>query len=66
MAGVLKALKLTDKTCLIGIGDYDKNVYLSTRNMADVAIMPVADFNAWDVLKARKILLTRTGSQVGK
>jgi large subunit ribosomal protein L4 len=58
---VLKALKLTDKTCLIGTGDYDKNIYLSVRNMAAVAVMPVAEFNAYDVLKYRTLLVTKAG-----
>ncbi len=58
---VLKALKLTDKTCLIGTGAYDKNVYLSVRNMSDVAVMPVAEFNAYDVLKHKKVLVTKEG-----
>jgi large subunit ribosomal protein L4 len=61
IATVLKALKLNEKTCLIGIGGYDKNIYLSVRNMADVAVMPVAEFNAYDVLKYRKVLVTKDG-----
>lgn len=59
MATVLKALKLNTNTCLIGTGDYDKNVYLSVRNMQDVAVMAVADFNAFDVLRHKKILMTK-------
>ncbi len=58
---VLKALKLNALTCLIGIGDYDKNVYLSVRNMEDVIVMPVAEFNAWDVLRYKKLLVTKDG-----
>ncbi len=60
IAGILKALKI-ERTVLIGTGEYDKNVYLSARNVPDVAVMPVAEFNAYDVLKSRNILVTRDG-----
>ncbi|MFA5864461.1 MAG: 50S ribosomal protein L4 [Phycisphaerae bacterium] len=60
ISGILKALKI-DRTCLIGIKEYDKNVYLSVRNLSDVAVMPVNEFNAYDVLKYSKILVTRDG-----
>lgn len=60
VTGLLKALKI-DRTCLIGTGEYDKNVYLSARNLPKVAVMPVNEFNAYDVLKHRKVLVTRAG-----
>jgi large subunit ribosomal protein L4 len=60
VTGILKALKI-EKTCLIGTGEYDKNIYLSARNVENVAVMPVAEFNAYDVLKYGKILVTRDG-----
>jgi len=60
IAGILKALKI-ERTVLIGTGEYDKNVYLSARNVPDVAVMPVAESNAYDVLKSRNILVTRDG-----
>src|SRR4051812_27375584 len=33
VATLLKALKLQDTTCLLGIAGYDKNLYLSSRNI---------------------------------
>src|SRR5215472_6941215 len=33
IAGLLKALKLQDTTLLVGTADYDKNLYLSARNV---------------------------------
>jgi large subunit ribosomal protein L4 len=58
MTGVLGALKLT-KSCLIGTNDYDKNLYLSVRNIPAVSVMPVAEFNAYDVMKNHSVLVTR-------
>lgn len=58
MTGLLGALKLT-KSCLIGTNEYDKNVYLSARNLEKVSVMPVAEFNAYDVMKNQSVLVTR-------
>jgi len=60
ISNLLKAIKFTD-TCLFGTKEYDKTLWLSVRNMVDVAVMPVGEFNAYDVLKHRKILVTRDG-----
>jgi large subunit ribosomal protein L4 len=59
MAALLKALKLADTTCLLGLADYDKNVYLSARNLAGVKVMPAKEFNAYTVLRQKRLVLTR-------
>jgi large subunit ribosomal protein L4 len=56
---LLKALKLKDTTCLLGTADYDKNLYLSARNIAGVEVMPASQFNAYLVLKQKRLVLTR-------
>jgi large subunit ribosomal protein L4 len=58
-AGLLKALKLQDTTCLVGIKDYDKNLYLSARNIPKVKVLPASQFNAYTVLRQKRLLLTR-------
>jgi large subunit ribosomal protein L4 len=60
ISGILKALKI-ESSCLLGTGDYDKNVYLSVRNLSSVSVLPVNEFNAYDVLRHRKILVTKAG-----
>jgi large subunit ribosomal protein L4 len=57
---LLKALKV-EGSCLIGVGDYDRNVYLSTRNIERTSVMPVAEFNAYEVLSHKKVVVTRAG-----
>ena len=59
VAGLLKALKLQGTTCLVGIKDYDKNVYLSARNIPEVKVLPASQFNAYTVLRQKRLLLTR-------
>ena len=56
---LLKALKLKDVTCLLGTADYDKNLYLSARNIRGVEVMPASQFNAYLVLKQKRLVLTR-------
>jgi large subunit ribosomal protein L4 len=59
VAAILKALKLHDTTLLIGTADYDKNLYLSSRNIPRVEVMPASQFNAYTVLRQKRLLLTR-------
>jgi len=57
-AGLLAALKI-DGSCLIGLNDLDRTVYLAARNLQKVKVLPVRDLNAYDVLSRQKLLLTR-------
>src|SRR5204862_6809258 len=63
MVAVLEALDLDETTCLVGIGesevDEDRRVYLSGRNIPGVPVHPAAQFNAYEVLRAKRLLLTR-------
>ncbi len=59
ITGLLKALKLKGFTCLVGTAAYDKNAYLSARNIAEVEIMPASQFNAYTVLRQKRLVLTK-------
>lgn len=59
MAGLLKALKLKGTTCLIGTAAYDKNVYMSARNMEELEVLPTDQFNTYTVLKQKRLVLTK-------
>jgi large subunit ribosomal protein L4 len=67
MAEVLDALNLGGISCLIGLGaadiDEEKRVYKSARNIRGVAVSPTKDFNAYDVLRPKRLLLTRAALQ---
>jgi large subunit ribosomal protein L4 len=59
VATILKALKLKDTTCLIGTDGIDRNLYMSARNIPEVKVMPAAEFNAYTVLRQKRLVLTR-------
>ncbi len=64
MAAILKALHMNGKRLLVATAAYDVNVYKSTRNLADVAVMPVTDLNALEVLRPRALLMTKAALDV--
>ncbi len=57
-AKLLKALGIQGSV-LVGTKAIDKNAYLSARNVPRTMLMPVADFNAYDVVKHKTLLLTK-------
>jgi large subunit ribosomal protein L4 len=63
MADILKALKLEGTSCLLGLGardiDENKTLYKSARNIRGVEVSPAKEFNAYAVLKPKRLLLTR-------
>jgi len=59
MAGILKALNLAGSSLLVTTAGLDENVYKSSRNIANVAVSPVAELNALSVLKPRRLLMTK-------
>jgi large subunit ribosomal protein L4 len=59
IATLLKALKLKGITCLLGTAAYDKNAYLSARNLPEVEILPASQFNAYTVLRQKRLVLTK-------
>jgi large subunit ribosomal protein L4 len=50
---------LDRRTILIGLPGHDPVLYRSARNIEGVQVAPVADFNTYDILKQRYLLLTR-------
>src|SRR4051812_36945117 len=63
MAGVLKALNIGELTCLIGTAGLQPTVYKSARNIRGVEILPAAEFNAYCVLRPKRLLLTKAALQ---
>ncbi len=46
-------------TWLVGTVGYDKNIYLSARNIHGVEVLPAEQFNAYTVLKQKRLVLTK-------
>ena len=59
MAAVFKALKIKGLTCLVGTAGRDEKVFRSARNLPGVEVAPTAQFNAYAVLRPKRLLLTK-------
>ncbi len=58
VASILKKIPIK-RTVLIGIENHNKNLYLATRNIPNVQLRPIVEWNAYDVLKYKTLLLTK-------
>ena len=59
MAATLTALDLA-RTVLVVVDQYDKNTYLSVRNIPKAKILPVSDLNAYEILRPYQLLVTKS------
>lgn len=59
VVGVLKALGLSESSCLLAIEGYDVNVWKSARNIPTLAVSPASDLNAYDLLCQKRLLVTK-------
>ena len=59
VAGMLKALGVSENTVLVSPEKHCPNVWKSARNIEGVSVAPVAELNAWSILRPRSIVMTR-------
>ncbi|MGH7294835.1 MAG: 50S ribosomal protein L4, partial [Polyangiaceae bacterium] len=60
VAAALKKLGLQgEKRVLVGIPAYDERLLRAARNIAHVEVMPVTDFNAYELLRNKVLVLTK-------
>ncbi|HTI52094.1 MAG TPA: 50S ribosomal protein L4 [Planctomycetaceae bacterium] len=59
VVAVLKALGLSDKSCLLTIDQHDANVWKSARNIPTLAVSPASDLNAYELLHKKSLLVTK-------
>ena len=57
-AAVLKALSIQG-TVLVAVESYNVDLYKSFRNIEGVRILPVTEINAYEVLRPKRILMTK-------
>ena len=55
---IISNLKLTDKKSLMVTGDYEKNVYLSSRNLKKAAVTRAQDLNTYEIMYANTLILS--------
>src|SRR5438309_2064927 len=67
VADLLKTLQIGGKSCLIGLAasdiDANKTIYKSARNICGTAVLPASQFNAYEVLRPKRLLLTKAALQ---
>jgi len=56
--GVLKSLKI-NRSCVVAVSGHDENIRRSARNVQKIAVLPVADLNAADILNHQQMLFTK-------
>lgn len=54
---ILKSLKMDGQKTLLVTSDYDKNVYLSSRNIEGSNVARAQDLNTYDILHANTLIL---------
>jgi len=57
---LLNNLSLSDKKTLLVLGEANKNVYLSSRNLKNAKVITYDQLRTFDVLKADKVVLTES------
>jgi large subunit ribosomal protein L4 len=57
-AAVLKSLSIQG-TVLVAVETYNVDLYKSFRNIEGVRILPVAEINAYEVLRPKRVLMTK-------
>jgi large subunit ribosomal protein L4 len=55
---VLSALGLDEKKSLFVVGDYDKNVYLSSRNLSGVKVVNCSELSTYDIMNASAVVMS--------
>lgn len=63
---VLNGLSISSEKSLFVMGDYNKNVYLSGRNLPNSGVINAKDLNIVDILRANKLVLSESSLEVLK
>jgi large subunit ribosomal protein L4 len=61
---LMKNLNLSDKKTLLVLGDTNKNVYLSSRNIQGTKVVKASDLNTYDILNAENLILAESSVKV--
>ena len=61
---VMKILNISEKKTLLIIPEYNDNLYLSTRNVPNIASTLLSDINTYDIINADVLVLTENAAKV--
>lgn len=59
-ADLINNLKLSDKKTLLIVGESNKNIYLSSRNLTNAKVVTISDLNTYDILYANSLILVES------
>lgn len=54
---LLEVLNIRDKKSLFILGEMNKNVYLSSRNIQATQVLPYSEVSSYDILRANEVIL---------
>jgi large subunit ribosomal protein L4 len=57
---MLVSLQVADKKPLTVIADYDKNIYLSSRNIENAVLAPAKDLNTYQIMRAGALVIAES------
>jgi large subunit ribosomal protein L4 len=63
MTGLMKNLEI-NRSCLLTLAERDRNLYLSSRNIPDLAVRITEELNAYDVATRQKMVVTAEAMKV--
>ncbi len=58
--GILNNLKVADKKSLLVVNEYDKNLYLSSRNFQGSRVITTTELNTYDIMNAKSVVFTES------
>ncbi len=61
---LIKNLNLADKKTLLVLGDSNKNVYLSSRNLEGAKVVTALELNTYDIVNAQTLILSEGSVKV--
>lgn len=61
---VMKSLNIADKKTLVVLPEYNDNLYLSTRNVPNVASTLLADINTYEIMNADVLVITENTAKI--
>lgn len=64
IATIISQLNLDNKKTLVILPEYDDNIYLSTRNIPNVASTLLADINTYDIMNADILVITEGAAKI--
>ena len=59
-ADLINNLSLSNKKTLLVLGESNKNIYLSSRNLSNAKVVTASDLNTYDILNANNLLLVES------